>query len=253
MSLIISLFGVILFISSLLLLLSAVLTFPLYRNTREEIFLHMILALGLFASTLFIMSIFALFFPELTSEMFLEIEARRLPAVAKIISIFMLVTMIEFTFFYLHLSTNRIHLIEKYLPLIPTMFLGCIVTSLIVTDEVLDIFLYYGSYGIAIIIEVIVIILLIRLQNVRKEFAEQRHERELLTHLMTMLLGYFIFQAGDFIGLFGIIFSLDLVLLSMIAQVGLLPFVGFLLLLQSRFIWSIIDKINYPLLLNELN
>lgn len=253
MSIYMQIIGGVLFFGACSILIASALSIPLYKTIREETFFHMVMVLILFASTIFLMSIIAIFMPDTVSEMFETLEVMRLSESGKIVATCMLIAMIEFTFLYLHLSSNRNVFFEHYIPLIPAFFLGMLITSLIITNELLETILFFGLYAIAFLVDILVIILLLRLRNVKLKFAEQKYTSQLLTHLITMLFGFLIYQLGDLIGFIGILTGLNLITLSIAIQVLILPFLGVLLIFQSRSIWKIVDKINYPLLFNELN
>jgi hypothetical protein len=213
----------------------------------------MTLVLFLFATTLLITGFLAISLPEAMNNAFQDLGLMKLPFLLKIILIFMLLTTLEFSFLYTNLSSNRLFFIEKYIPIVPALVIGWISSSLIVENDLLDTLLFFGLYIAAFFVDIMAIVLLIRLRNVRKKFIDRKPEQALLTHLMIMLCAFLIYQSADLIGLFGILFSLDLYTLAILTQLVFLPVFGFLLLVQSRSIWNILDKINYTLLLNELN
>ena len=245
--------GILASISSILLFLSAILTFPLFNKTRDEIFLHVTLVLFLFATTLFITGIFAIFLPEPMSEAFQVLGLMKLPYLLKIIIIFMLFTSLEFTLVYTNISSNRLYFIEKYLPLVPALYIGWTLASIFVENEVLDVLSFFSLYVFTFLVDIMVIILLIRLRNVRAKFYDKKPEYTLSTHLLIMLAAFLVYQSGDLIGFLGLLISSDIYILAMAAQLVLLPIFSFFLLFQSHSIWKILDKINYSLLLNELN
>ncbi|NHJ02676.1 MAG: hypothetical protein EAX86_11100 [Candidatus Heimdallarchaeota archaeon] len=253
MSLFVQIIGGFLFFGAISIFFASAFSIPLYKTIREETFLHMIMVLLLFGTTILLLSLLSIFTPTAASEMFETLEVMKLSEMGKIISVFMLITMTEFTFLYLHLSSNRNVFFEHYIPLIPTLVLGMLITSLIISNEILETFLFFGLYGIAFLVDILVIIMLIRLRHVKLKFAEQKYTSQLLTHLITMLLGYLIYQFGDLVGFIGIVLGLDIILFSIALQVFILPFFGILLVRQSHSILKIVDKINYPLLFNELN
>lgn len=240
-------------ISSLLLFLSAILTFPLFRKARDEIFLHITLVLFLFATTLLITGLFEIFLPKTMTEVFQDLGLMKIPYLLKIIIFFMLLTTLEFSFIYTNLSSNRLFFLEKYVPIIPALFIGWLCASIINETDFLDTLSFFGLYLLTFLVDMMIIVLLIRLRNVREKFIDRKPERALLTHFMIMLIVFLIYQSGDLIGFIGILISEDLFILALFSQFVLLPVFSFLLLLQSRSIWKILDKINYSLLLNELN
>lgn len=240
-------------ISSFLLFLSTALTFPLFRKTRDEIFLHVTLVLFLFATTLLITGSLAIFLPEAMSKTFQDLGLMRLPYLLKIIVIFMLLTSLEFSLVYTNLSSNRLFFVEKYFPVVPALFIGWIFASIVVENEILDTLSFFGLYTLTFLVDIMVIVLLIRLRNVREKFYDRKPEQALSTHLMIMLIAFLIYQSGDLIGFIGILISQDIYVMAMVIQLVLLPVFSFFLLFQSHSIWKILDKINYTLLLNELN
>ena len=240
-------------ISSLLLFLSTILTIPLFRKARDEIFLHMVLVLFLFATTLLITGLFAIFLPKDMSEAVQDLSLMRLHYLFRIIIVFMLLTTVEFSFIYTNLSSNRLLFLEKYIPLGPALFIGWICASAIIETDFADNISFFGLYLLTFLVDFMIIVLLIRLRNVREKFIDRKPERALLTHLITMLVAFLIYQSGDLIGFIGFTISQDLYILALLSQFILMPVFSFLLFLQSRNIWKILDKINYSLLLNEIN
>ncbi|MFX0173382.1 MAG: hypothetical protein ACFE9L_15930 [Candidatus Hodarchaeota archaeon] len=245
--------GLLSLISSLLLFFSTFLTFPLFSKTRDEIFFHMTLVLFLFAVTLLVTGFFAISLPETMFIAFQDLGLMKLHDLIKIILLFMFIITIEFSFLYTNLSSNRLFFIEKYFPIVPALLIGLLSASMIVENEALDTVLFYGVYMIVFLVDIMIIVLLIRLRIVRKKFSERVAERALLTNFLIMLFAFLIYQSADLIGFIGILFSLDLYILASLAQIILLPIFGALLLFQSLSIWKILDRINYSLLLNELN
>jgi len=136
--------GLLALISSLLLFLSTFLTFPLFRKSGDEIFLHMTLVLFLFATTLLISGFFEIFFSETMSTAFEDLSLMKLPYLLKFVILFMLLTTLEFSFFYTNLSSNRLYFIEKYLPIAPAIFIGGVSASLIVENDLLNVILFFG-------------------------------------------------------------------------------------------------------------
>jgi len=240
-------------ISSLLLFLSTILTFPLFRKARDEIFLHMVLVLFLFATTLLITGLFTIFLPKDMSEAIEYLSLMKLHYLLRIVILFMLLTTVEFSFIYTNLSSNRLFFLEKYIPLVPALFIGWICASAITETDFQDTLSFFGLYLLTFLVDLMIIILLIRLRNVREKFIDRKPERALLTHVITMLVAFLFYQSGDLIGFIGFIISQDLFILALLSQFILMPVFSFLLLLQSRSIWKILDKINYSLLLNEIN
>ena len=249
----ISLYGILLLISAIMLMVSAFLTIPLYKRTREESFFHMTLTLVLFATTLLVISLFAVLIPEEAVEVIQRLEIMQITPLTKYFAILMSLTVFELTIFYLTLFSNRIHMVERYFPLLPGLFLGWVTASLIISDPGFDTLLFYFMYVVMIGILLLVLIMFVRLRNVYSKFKTAKNEQKLLTHLMIMLLGYFIYQTTDLISLIGILFGLNLFAIINIIQFAFLPVLGTLLLLQSRSIWKIVDTVNFPLLLNELS
>ncbi|MFX0084372.1 MAG: hypothetical protein ACFFAU_01760 [Candidatus Hodarchaeota archaeon] len=249
----IPLYGILILFSSIILIFSAFLTVPLYKRTSEESFFHMTLTLLLFSITLLVISLFAIFSPDQTSEVIQGLEIMKLTPLTKYFAILMSVTVFELTIFYLTLFSNRIHIIERYFPLLPSFFLGWVTASMIISNAIFDTLLFYFIYVILLSILLLVLIMLVRLRNVRGKFKTAKNEQKLLTHLIIMLSGYFIYQATDLVSLIGILFSMNLFPINNIAQFALLPVLSILLLLQSRSIWKIVDSVNFPLLLNELS
>ncbi|MFX1283186.1 MAG: hypothetical protein ACFFB5_06000 [Promethearchaeota archaeon] len=245
--------GMLALISSILLFLSTILTVPLFNKTRDEIFLHVTLVLFLFATTLFITGLFAIFLPEAMSEAFQDLGSMKLPYLLKIVILFMLLTSLEFTLFYTNISSNRLYFVEKYLPLVPALYIGWILASIFVENEFLDSLLFSILYFLTFLIDIMVIVLLLRLHNVRTKFFDRKPEYALSTHLMIMLAAFLVYQLGDLIGFIGLLISQDIYLLAMSIQLIVLPIFSFFLFFQSHSIWKILDKINYSLLLNELN
>ncbi|MFX1508100.1 MAG: hypothetical protein ACFFDC_18600 [Promethearchaeota archaeon] len=245
--------GLLALISSFLLFFSGLFTVPLYKKTQDDIFLHVTLVLFLFATTLFITGLFAIFLPEVMSEAFQDLGLMELPFLLKIVIIFMLLTSLEFTLVYTNISSNRLYFIEKYLPIIPPLFIGWILASTFVENEVLDTISFFSLYVFTFLVDIMVILLLIRLRNVRTKFYDRKPEFALSTHLLIMLAAFLVYQSGDLIGFLGLLISSDIYILAMAAQLVLLPIFSFFLLFQSHSIWKILDKINYSLLLNELN
>ncbi|UCG04178.1 MAG: hypothetical protein JSW11_09365 [Candidatus Heimdallarchaeota archaeon] len=244
--------GFLALISSLLLFLSTILTFPLFRKARDEIFLHMNLVLFLFATTLLITGLFAIFLPEM-SEAIEYLSLMKLHYLLRIVILFMLLTTVEFSFIYTNLSSNRLFFLEKYIPLVPALFIGWICASAVTETDFLDTLSFFGLYLLTFLVDLMIIVLLIRLRNVREKFIDRKPERALLTHVITMLVAFLFYQSGDLIGFIGFMISQDLYILALLSQFILMPVFSFLLLLQSRSIWKILDEINYSLLLNEIN
>ncbi|NHJ41191.1 MAG: hypothetical protein FK731_14255 [Asgard group archaeon] len=249
----IPLYGILILFSSIILIISAFLTIPLFKKTHEESFFHMTLTLFLFSIFLLIISLCTIFLPEKTTEAFQGLEIMQLTPMIRFYAILLNFTIFELTIFYLTLCSNRIHIIERYFPLIPAFFLGWVTASLIVSNTIFDALLFYNLYIILLSVLLLVLIMLIRLRNVRDKFKTAKYEQKLLTHLIIMLLGYFIYQAADLVSLIGILFSMNLFTINTIIQFALLPILSILLLLQSRSIWKIVDSVNFPLLLNELS
>ena len=240
-------------ISFLLLLLSTIFTVPLFTKTRDEIFLHVTLVLFLFATTLLITGLLAIFLPKAMSEAFRDLGSLRLPYLLKIVILFMLLTTLEFSLIYTNLSSNRLFFVEKYLPIVPALYIGWILASIFMENETLDTLSFFGLYLLTFLVDMMVIVLLIRLHNVREKFHDRKPEQALSTHLMIMLVAFLVYQSGDLIGFIGILISQDIYIIAMVLQLVLLPVFSFFLLFQSHSIWKILDKINYTLLLNELN
>ncbi|MFX1518020.1 MAG: hypothetical protein ACFFC6_17095, partial [Promethearchaeota archaeon] len=215
--------------------------------------LHMVLVLFLFATTLLITGLLAIFLPEDMSEAIQYLSLMKLHYLFQIIIIFMLLTTVEFSFIYINLSSNRLFFPEKYIPLVPALFLGWICASTINENDFLDTLSFFGLYLLTFLVDLMIIILLIRLRNVREKFVDRKAERALLTHFIIMLIAFLIYQSGDLIGFIGLIISQDFYILALLSQFILMPVFSFLLLVQSRSIWKILDKINYSLLLNEIN
>ncbi|UCE14934.1 MAG: hypothetical protein JSV04_07075, partial [Candidatus Heimdallarchaeota archaeon] len=227
-------------ISSLLLYLSTILTVPLFRKSRDEIFLHMTFVLFLFATTLMVTGLFALFLPETMNSAIQDLTLMKLHFLLQIIIFFMLLTTLEFSFVYTNLSSNRLFFIEKYIPIVPALYIGWISASIINEAEGINETLsFFGLYLLTFLVDIMIVILLIRLRNVREKFIDRKPERALLTHLMIMLIAFLIYQSGDLIGFIGILISQDLYILALLFQFSLLPVFSFLLLLQSRSIWKI--------------
>jgi hypothetical protein len=245
--------GLLALISSILLFLSTILTFPLFSKTRDEIFLHVTLVLFLFATTLFITGLLAIFLPEAMSEAFEDLGLMKLPYLLKIVTIFMLLTSLEFALVYTNISSNRLYCIEKYLPIIPALYIGWMLASMVIESEVLDTLSFFSLYILTFLIDIMVIVLLIRLRNVRAKFYDRKPEYTLSTYLLMMLAAFLVYQSGDLIGFLGLLISPNIYTIAMIAQLGLLPIFSCFLLYRSHSIWKILDKINYSLLLNELN
>ncbi|MFX0015856.1 MAG: hypothetical protein ACFFB2_15210 [Promethearchaeota archaeon] len=242
-------------ISSFFLFLSAILTFPLFRKARDEIFLHMTLTLFLFATTIMVTGLFVLFFPETMFSTIQDLGMMKIPYLLIVIIFFMLLTILEFSFTYVNLSSNRLFLIEKYIPIIPALFLGWLIASLFNNNDVelMEELSFFGLIMLGFLVDAMIIVLLIRLRKVREKFIDRKAERALLTHLMIILIVFLVYQFGDLIWFISILISSDLYNLAFFSQFFLLPVFSFLLLIQSSSIWKIIDKINYSLLLNELN
>jgi len=249
----VSLYGILILISALMLLVSAFLTIPLYKRTREESFFHMTLTLILFSTTLLVISLFAIFVPEEAIEVIQGLEVMQMTPLTKFFAILMSLTIFELTIFYLTLFSNRIHMIERYFPLLPGLFLGWSIASLMISDASSDILLFHFLYVIMLGVLLLVLIMFVRLRNVYGKFKTAKNEQKLLSHFMIMLLGYFIYQAADLISLIGILFSVNLFAINNVVQFAFLPILSTLLLLQSRSIWRIVDSVNFPLLLNELS
>lgn len=245
--------GMLALISSFLLFFSTILTIPLFKKTRDEIFLHVTLVLFLFATTLFITSLFAIFLPEAMFAAFQDLGLMKLPYLLKIVIIFMLLTSLEFTLVYTNISSNRLYFVEKYLPVVPALYIGWMLATTFVENEFLDTLSFFSLYILTFLVDLMVIVLLIRLRNVRVKFYDRKPEYALSTHLMIMLAAFLIYQSGDLIGFLGLLISSDIYILAMVTQLVLLPIFSFFLLFQSHSIWKILDKINYSLLLNELN
>lgn len=212
----------------------------------------MTLVLFLFATTLLISGFFEIFFSGTMSTAFEDLSLMKLPYLLKFVILFMLLTTLEFSLFYTNLSSNRLYFIEKYLPIVPAIFIGGVSASLIVENDLLDVILFFGLYVMTFLVDIMVIVLLIRLRKVRDKFSERKPEQALLTHLIIMLFAFLVYQSGDLIGLIGILISLDLYTITIFAQLAFLPIFGFALLFQSRSIWNILDRIDFSLLLNEL-
>jgi hypothetical protein len=187
------------------------------------------------------------------SEAFQDLGLMKLPFLLKIVIILMLLTSLEFALVYTNISSNRLYFLEKYLPIIPPLFIGWILASTFVENEVLDTISFFSLYVFTFLVDIMVIALLIRLRNVRAKFYDRKPEYSLSTHLLIMLAAFLVYQLGDLIGFLGLLISSDVYILAMAAQLVLLPIFSFLLLFQSHSIWKILDKINYSLLLNELN
>lgn len=234
-------------------MISSFLTIPLYKRTREESFFHMTLTLFLFSTTLLVISLFAVFVPDEAADVIQGLEIMQLTPLTKFFAILMSLTIFELTIFYLTMFSNRIHMIERYFPLLPGLYLGWVTASLLISDAGFDTPLFYFLYIIMLVVLLIVLIMFVRLRNVRSKFKTAKNEQNLLTHFMVMLLGYFIYQATDLISLIGILFSLNLFAINNIVQFAFLPVLSTLLLIQSRSIWKIVDSVNFPLLLNELS
>ncbi|MFW9906741.1 MAG: hypothetical protein ACFFFH_20715 [Candidatus Thorarchaeota archaeon] len=245
--------GLLALISSILLFLSTILTFPLFNKTRDEIFLHVTLVLFLFATTLLITGLFAVFLPDTMAEAFIDLSSMKLPYLLKIVIIFMLLTSLEFALVYTNISSNRLYFVEKYLPVVPAFYIGWMLASTFAENEVLDTLSFFSLYIFTFLVDIMVIVLLIRLRNVRAKFYDRKPEYNLSTHLLIMLAAFLVYQSGDLIGFLGLLISSDIYILAMAVQLVSLPIFSLVLLFQSHSIWKILDKINYSLLLNELN